>query len=57
MRNLTTEQRKEFDDIAELMMKFLNDCASPLCSVIIDNDSAELLEKQAYHKTDKYITD
>lgn len=54
---LTEEQIKEFEVAAEPLIKWLNDNCHPHCKVIVENDSAELVEDSCRIKNDKHIKD
>ena len=54
---MSEDQKKEFENIAELMMEFLCNNGHPHMSVIIDCDTAVLSEGLASHVTRKYVKD
>lgn len=56
--SLTNEQkRKEFERVAKPVIKFINNYYHPHTKVIIDCDSAEVLEGALMSRTDEFIKD
>jgi hypothetical protein len=54
---LAEKQTESFKEVSEPLIKWLNENADPHCKVIVDNDSAELLQGSCSHVTKKYIRD
>lgn len=54
---LSEDKRKEFDELAKQMIKFLNDNCYPHVSVIVDCTSAELLEGVCAIHTEEFLKD
>ena len=54
---LNEADKKEFEEAARPLIKFLNDKCHPHCSVIVDNESAELVEGVAVFRTEEYWKD
>jgi hypothetical protein len=54
---LSIGKQKEFEEVSVPMIKFLNDNCHLHTIVIIDCDSAELLEGIYRMKNDKYVKD
>lgn len=52
---LTNEQMGELMDAAKPLMKWLSDNCHPHCSVIVENDRAELVEGIANVQTNEFI--
>lgn len=54
---LSDDQRKEFEELARPLIKFLNDNFHPHVSVAVDTGRAELLEGKCSFVTEDYIKD
>lgn len=54
---ISEEKRKEFEEIAKPLIKWLNDNCHPHCSVLVDSTSAELVEGVACINTDEFLRD
>jgi hypothetical protein len=54
---LTKEQKKEFENLAWPLIKFINDNFNPHTSIIIDNTSAEIMEGVASYRTEEFWKD
>lgn len=54
---ITEEQRKEFEEKARPLIKFLNDNFHPHVSVVIDCNRAQLFESIFSFTTDDYLKD
>lgn len=52
---MSEDQKKEFEELARKMMKFLCDNCHPHTSVAIDCNTAELSEGVIGFQTDEYI--
>ena len=57
MKPLSEEQRKEFEQVCEPVMKFLCENFHPHVCVTIDPSRAELFEGQVAINNDKYFKD
>ncbi|WP_253378578.1 hypothetical protein [unidentified bacterial endosymbiont] len=57
MKNITVLDNEEFKSSVEAVMKYLAENHHPHTKVIIDSDSAELVEGLATHRTEKFIKD
>lgn len=57
MSILSEDQRKEFQALADPLIKYLNDNHHPHMKIIIDPSRAELLEGVCSHATDEHILD
>ena len=57
IENLTKEQRADFERIARLMIKWLNDNCHPHVTVVISPTHAELSEGVAAFRTNEYLKD
>lgn len=55
--NLTEEQRKEFEELARNLMKFLAENCHPHTSVAVDSTTAELREGVTAITTEEYLVD
>ena len=51
------EKLREFEALAEPLIKFINDKYNPHTKIIITSDSAEVVSGQMATFTDKYIKD
>lgn len=54
---MTPESRAEFEALARPLIKFLNDHGHPHMRIIIDNQSAEVVEGVAAFTTREYWRD
>ena len=54
---LTEEERKAFAAAAEPLIEWVAQNCHPHTSVVLDANSAELLEGVAAHRTDKFLRD
>lgn len=54
---LSKEQISELEELAKPVMKWINDNCRPHVKVIVDCDSAEIVEGVALVKTDEFIKD
>ncbi len=54
---MNNEQRKQFELAVETVMKYLADNHNPHTKVIIDSDSAELVEGLTVYQNGQYIKD
>jgi len=54
---ISTEKRKEFDEVAEPMIKWLAENFHPHVHVVTDGTGAELLEGVCSFRTDEHIRD
>ena len=57
MKNVNVLENEQFKSSVEAVMKWLAENHHPHTKVIIDSDSAELVEGLATHRTDKFIKD
>lgn len=57
MKNVTVLDNEELKSSVEAVMKYLAENHHPHTKVIIDSDSAELVEGLATHRTEKFIKD
>ena len=55
--NTANDKKDDFAEIVEPMIEWLNNNHHPHTTIIIDCDSAELVEGIRCHKTDKFIKD
>ena len=53
----TEEQRKEFEEAARPLIKFLNDNCHPHVTVVVDCTTAELSEGVCSFRTEDYLKD
>jgi hypothetical protein len=54
---MSHETFKTFEEAVEVVMAYLAENHHPHTKVIIDSDSAELVEGLATHRTEKFIKD
>ena len=57
MKNVNVLDNEQFKSAVESVMQYLSENHHPHTKVIIDSDSAELIEGIATHRTDKFIKD
>lgn len=57
MKNVNVLESEKFKSSVEAVMKYLAENHHPHTKVIIDSDSAELVEGLATHRTDELIKD
>jgi len=57
MKNVKVLDNEQFKSAAESVMQYLAENHHPHTKVIIDSDSAELVEGLATHRTEKFIKD
>ncbi len=55
--NFTDKQRKEFETLADGLIKYLNDNHNPHTKIIIDNSSAEIVGGERCYRTEKHWKD
>lgn len=51
------EKRDEFEAVVKPVIKWLNDKANPMTKIIVDIDSAELVESVNYTYTTEFLKD
>ena len=54
---MTAEQRAQFEALSRPLIQWLNDNCHPHTTIVIEPDSAELLEGVSAFKTTEYIKD
>jgi len=54
---MTTEQRAQFEALTRPLIKWLNENCHPHTTIVVEPDSAELLEGVCAFKTADYIKD
>ena len=54
---MNDQQRKEFKKLADQLIKFLNDNGHPHMKVIIDTNSAEIVEGVSAYQNNEFIKD
>ncbi len=57
MSNLTDKQRKEFEALADAMIKYLNDNHNLNTKIIIDSSSAEIVSGVRSYLTERHWKD
>lgn len=51
------EKRPDFEEAAKPLIKFLCENYHPMCKIIVDCDSAEILEGEMRLNTDEFVPD
>ena len=54
---LNEQQRKDFEEAAKPLIRFMNEHCSPHTTVIVNATSAELLESAAMVTTEEFLRD
>ena len=54
---MNEQQRKEFSDLSDKLIKWLNDNGHPHMTIIVTPTNAELVEGIASHHTEEHLRD
>ena len=55
--NITREQHEEMLEAAKPLIKWMNENFHPHCKAIVDQNTIELMEGIATHRTDEFLRD